>query len=383
LLLQQLCSKITALESQIGGLDVPDDASLPAESSKLRSWNEVVAMVKAAFPEDTSVEDQPESPTATVRPGMFDPKAKQPERLPWHPDVRNMLDARESEVRTQRSAQGGPKGPLTAGSFLKPSKPAPARYFKPLGSAQDMFLSRPNHELRYLSDGPLRAVKEVAVPIKEVEAREVETKECLVLQSHLSWGLDLLESVVTKLPPAEDQITSASDLPALVTHLQAVSAMMSDWLTTQVANAILVRRDVAFKRVSSPLPHAVLEDLRASPFLQENLFSIAEEHLDEAKASKKDRQFLTAVRKLQPTQQQPPRYQQKGSQAAAQPFRDRKGSAKDSTSSAQARSPKPHPKAKSPAFKKGRYNKAAKSAGSRNQSNSNYRGRGRGKGRRS
>jgi hypothetical protein len=129
--------------------------------------------------------------------------------------------------------------------------------------------------------------------------------------------------------------------------------------------------------VNSPRPHAVLEDLWTYPFLQENLFSISEEYLD--KASTKDRQFLSAVRKLQPIQQQPPRYQQKGSQAPTQPFRERKGPSKDSTSSAQAMSPKPPPKVKSPAFKKGRYNKASKAAGSRNKANPNYRGRGRGR----
>jgi hypothetical protein len=131
------------------------------------------------------------------------------------------------------------------------------------------------------------------VSAKDVEARETEAKEVLAIQSHMSWSLDLLQVI--------DQQTSGQGNPEsfaapVITHIQSLNATLVDRMTTQVANSILTRRDMAFKMLDVPLSNGIEEDLRASPFLGEELFVITPAHIEEAREAKKDRHLVNALK---------------------------------------------------------------------------------------
>jgi len=371
--------------------EVRSESSVSHDLSRLASWNEIVALVKAAIPEAGSAEEVTE-PVSTGRKGAFDTTPRDPQHLPWHSDIQQQCRAKEAEVLDQRASKGSSSGPLKAGSYLKVSKPAPIKYFAPLGSEQSLSAAEINYKLENFSQGPLKPVANVTVPVKALVEREKDQREILALHSHQSWLLDLIHDLLGKLNSDPESVKPA-DVDMVVSHSVAVNSTMTDRLVTQFANTVLQRRDIAMRSVQGTISYEILEKLRSSPFLSKDLFYFSDSIDEEMKKRKDDQKLHQILRGLKATAPPPKQQQQQkkgGPAKVTPPFRAEGPAVKGQQQQqvqAQARSNnyrQGQQRGRTSPSKESGYSKPKqdfkkkqpKSSGARGGHNPNYRGRG-------
>jgi len=309
--------------------EIRDREIMDREATKTQAWNSVVDFVKEFNQE--LLADVHDSPVKRRRVeddvGTFGSHKVKPDRLPWHEDIQQTLKEAMDEVALPPAEGKKDRSSLLIGAYLKPARKLPVEFFKPQGNSGSFYPLRLNANLRELSAGPLKDIRNISLSERELESKEQESREILVIHSHLLWIQELIDSLLIKAQETGSFEVLARNLTKIMQHQRSVNLLLTDRLATQLANAVLQRRDAHFGAVVGSIPKGIIGCMRATPILGDTLFDISEGFIEDVKEKRSQKQMLEALSQASQSSFKIPRVPQRN---------QRPGVLKDATSDSQS-----------------------------------------------
>ena len=120
----------------------------------------------------------------------------------------------------------------------------------------------------------LREIRSEPLNEKSLEKAESGAREKCIIQSALLWLHDVEQKLVGYLGDDTNREEALKHLQLLQPHRKSLLNLMTDRVTSELATCTLSRRDAVVKAIPTPVPHEVLDSLRASPFAEPSLFEM-------------------------------------------------------------------------------------------------------------
>jgi len=209
---------------------------MDTDATRQEKWNSVVGAVKDGL--STMVKPMVSPRKERRIPDKLDPEPRaQPVRMPLHPAIKQALEACQKDIRGPKSGDLSKDTPR-----LNPDRQAPRSFFKPEGDGDFFETAQLDPAFKELHKGAGAQQPQfpntpnmVAVPEAEYVNREGTARVLLCIESVRRW----IEDAAIEAAEAMEKSTT--------------STLTLDRLTTELANAILTRRDM-WLRTLTPRP---------------------------------------------------------------------------------------------------------------------------------
>jgi len=212
-------------------------------------------------------------------------------KLPLFPGLVSSLETCEESIKLSPPGQGLTPQPLKVGSFFKPPKGFPNKYWEAAdGVAFNSASSRPqNVPVELFPDSPGDGAKVASMTDRELKDSEKVSRELVSLWSLYRWSMSSMRALMD----VEDVDELKSHMQVVLNQQDLMAPFMEQRLLLQFSNTMLKRRDffLASKEVQKLKP-TTIQQMRASPLVGPELLSLPQELIDEETDIKSTKSFL-------------------------------------------------------------------------------------------